>query len=243
MSSLQKIFITAHRGASGQAPENTLASVRAAIEIGADYSEVDVHLTRDEELVLLHDDRVDRTTDGTGYIWDFDATETMKLDAGSWFSAEYQNETIPTLSEVMQLVKPSRMKLNIEVKFSSSQPSSVEKLIALIRVNQFEPRCIITSFDQKTVAQVIRLAPGLKSGLILNQMPLKNHFSFPGRLLSVHHIYITAEIMDLSRTYDKEIHAWTVNEKADMERLARLGVHNIITNFPDRAKQILSTVH
>lgn len=234
----RKISITAHRGASGLAPENTLAAIRKAIEIGADFSEVDVHLNGDGELVLLHDDTVERTTNGTGFIWEWKSVDIAQLDAGSWFSAEFKNETIPTLSQILQVIGDCQMKLNIEIKYAPFQPTIVERLVDMIRTKHFENRCVITSFDKPTIEKVMLTAPELTTGLILDQEPVDGHFRVPVQLLSLNYVFITPNVMAKAVKFDKEIYAWTVNDLAEMKRMAHLGVHNIITNFPDRALQV-----
>ncbi len=108
--------ILAHRGASAYAPENTMAAFKKAIEMNADGIELDVHLSKDGYIVIIHDERVDRTTDGKGEVKDFSLDELKKLDAGSWFSDEYKGEKIPTLEELLSLIKNTEIYLNIEIK-------------------------------------------------------------------------------------------------------------------------------
>jgi glycerophosphoryl diester phosphodiesterase len=231
-------LITAHRGASGLAPENTLASLRKAMEIGADFAEIDIHLSKDEEFMLLHDDTLNRTTNGNGFVWEYPVSVLKKLDAGSWFSPFYKNESIPTLSEVIHSVK-GKLKLNIEIKVTSMTIAIMKKFIKLVHDFDFDDQCIITSFDQRTVEQIHSLAPHLKMGFILDQRPSEGHLKSDFPLLSVNFKFVNSVIMERATVARKEIHAWTVNETDEMNRCISLGVHNIITNYPNRLKNVL----
>jgi glycerophosphoryl diester phosphodiesterase len=231
-------LVTAHRGASGLAPENTLASLRKAMEIGADFAEIDVHLSKDEEFVLLHDDTLNRTTNGKGFVGDYPVSVLKKLDAGSWFSPFYKNESIPTLSEVIHTVQ-GRMKLNIEMKDDSMKTSTMKKFIKLVYDFNFSDQCIITSFNQKTIEHIHSFAPYLKIGLILNQQPSDRHFNNIFQLLAINYRFVNSDVMQQAVKTQKEIHAWTVNELDEMNRCISIGVHNIITNYPNRLKNVL----
>ncbi len=116
MTTAKHILIEAHRGDSASAPENTLAAFRRAVELGVPSVELDVHPARDGTLVVIHDDTVDRTTDGTGAVSDKTLDELRCLDAGSWFGSQFAGERIPTLAEVLELLAPSATGLNIEIK-------------------------------------------------------------------------------------------------------------------------------
>jgi glycerophosphoryl diester phosphodiesterase len=238
MSRSSHSLITAHRGASGLAPENTLSAIRKAMEIGSDYAEIDIHLSQDCDFVLLHDDTLDRTTNGNGYVWNYPVAVLKKLDAGSWFSPFYKNETMPTLSEVIQLVQ-GRMKLNIEIKITPFKHDSAEKLIQLIQAFHFANQCIITSFDQKTIEQIHACAPYLTTGLILNQRPSDSIFKNTWKLFSINYKFVNSHLVQRAVAVQKEIHVWTVNEINEMERCISLDVHSIITNYPNRLKNVL----
>ena len=121
----------AHRGASGLAPENTISALELAIQYGAEYAEIDVHLTRDEVVVLLHDESLNRTTNGSGKIWKYDWEYIIKLDAGSWFHSKFASERIPSLSEVINRIR-NRLKLNIEIKLSSTQSHLADRVVQVL---------------------------------------------------------------------------------------------------------------
>ena len=161
------IMITAHRGDQSAAPENTLSAFEAAIENGADYVELDVTETKDGILVILHDDSLMRTTGLEKNIWDVTYEETQKLDAGSWYLADFAGERIPTLEEVIGLCK-GKIKMNIEIKIAGYESKEfVEKVVALIQREEILNQCIVTSFDYDTVRKVKELEPAIQVGLIL----------------------------------------------------------------------------
>jgi glycerophosphoryl diester phosphodiesterase len=234
----RKVIITAHRGASGMAPENTLAAIKKAMELGADWSEVDVHLSKDGEVILLHDESMSRTANRKGKVWEFTLEELKKLDAGSWYSPLYAGEPLPTLREVIRLVK-GRMKLNIEIKISGSEADIVEKVLDIIQQEGFSRDCLITSFDRETVESVLKIAPQLKTGLILAMRNSDNILDGAWKVLSCHHAVIDKDFIDKAHKAGREIHAWTVNSKEMMRQLIEIGVDGIITNYPDRLKEIL----
>ncbi|HPI72899.1 MAG TPA: glycerophosphodiester phosphodiesterase family protein [bacterium] len=232
-------YVTAHRGASGWTPENTLAAFSKAIELGSDYSELDVRLSRDGVVVLSHDDSLRRTTGQPGAVWDYTVEELKTFDAGAWFGPEFTGEKIPTLQEVMRLVK-GKMKLNIEVKITREEPQVAEKVIEVIRQEGFDKECMITSFDQATVEKVIELAPDLPAGLIFSETVKTDVFAGPWPILSVRYSAVNKEFVAKARKAGKQIHVWTVNDEQKMRELIALKVDGIITNYPDRLHKVLA---
>ncbi len=235
-------YVTAHRGASGWAPENTLAAFAKAIEQGSDYSELDVRLSKDGVVVLSHDDSLRRTTGQPGAVWDYTVEELKAFDAGAWFGPEFAGEKIPTLQEVIRLVK-GKMKLNIEVKISRQEPQVVEKVIEVIRREGFDKDCMITSFDQATVEKVIELAPDLPVGLIFSETTKADVFAGSWPILSVRYSAVNEEFVAKARKAGKQIHVWTVNDEQKMRDLLALKVDGIITNYPDRLRKVLAETH
>lgn len=232
-------YVTAHRGASGWAPENTLAAFSKAIEQGSDYSELDVRLSKDGVVVLSHDDSLRRTTGQRGAVRDYTVEELKTFDAGSWFGPEFTGEKMPTLQEVMRLVK-GKMKLNIEVKITREEPLVAAKVIEIIRQEGFDKECMITSFDQATVEKVIELAPDLPVGLIFSETTKADVFAGPWPILSVRFSAVNAEFVAKARKAGKQIHVWTVNDDQKMRELLALEVDGIITNYPDRLRKVLA---
>lgn len=234
----QKLIITAHRGASGWAPENTLAAFKKAIDMGSDYSELDVHLSKDGEVVLLHDSELDRTTDGEGGMWNYTLAELKKLDAGSWFSAEFAGEPLPTLREVIRAVK-GKMKLNIEIKISGNEPDIAEKVVEIVRAENFIDECMITSFDKAAVVRCKKIAPEIKTGFIFNEKNTEDYLNGSWEILSCKYTVVNQDFVNGARKAGKLIHVWTVNEKDMMKKIIAFGVDGIITNYPDRLHEVL----
>jgi len=234
----QKLIITAHRGASGWAPENTLAAFKKAIDMGSDYSELDVHLSKDGEVVLLHDSELDRTTDGEGGMWNYTLAELKKLDAGSWFSAEFAGEPLPTLREVIRAVK-GKMKLNIEIKISGNEPDIAEKVVEIVRAENFIDECMITSFDKAAVVRCKKIAPEIKTGFIFNEKNTEDYLNGSWEILSCKYTVVNQDFVAGARKAGKRIHVWTVNEKDMMKKIIAFGVDGIITNYPDRLHEVL----
>lgn len=231
-------LIVAHRGASGLAPENTLASLRKAMDIGSDYSEIDVHLTKDGRVVLLHDDTLNRTTNDSGKIYEKTLAELKGVDAGGWFGPQFRGEPIPTLESVIETVR-GNMKLNVEIKISGYEPDIAERVIEIIRAHHFEKECMVTSFDSKTIRRVEELAPDLQTGLIIGEEYEDDPFNGPWDLISTNYKNVTREFVTKAGKTGKPIHVWTVNDPKEMQRLMDLKVEGIITNYPHILKEIL----
>lgn len=232
-------FVTiAHRGFSHIAPENTLIALKKAIEIGADFAELDVCQTKEGEIVLMHDETLDRTTNGTGEIWNFTLKELKQLDAGSWFGPQFKGEPIPTLLEVIQFVR-GKMKLNIEIKVSREEPEIAQKVVSIVRSEDFVKECIVTSFDRGTVEEVKKIAPEITAGFIFEEEYPSDVFQGNWDALSCDYILVNKEFVLRARENSKKIYVWTVNNKKEMRRLINLKVDGIITNRPDLLKRIL----
>jgi glycerophosphoryl diester phosphodiesterase len=236
-----QLIITAHRGASGLAPENTLASVKKAMEIGAQFSEIDVHLTKDEKIVLLHDVTLERTTNDSGAVYSKTLQELKMLDAGKWFGEDFNGEPIPTLKEVLTLVS-GRMKLNIEIKISGNEPNIAKKVVQLINQENFAKQCIVTSFDEATVRKVKQIDEKIVTGLIIGGEYKSDPFDGDWEIISTNYKNVDSQFMDKARQAKKFVHVWTVNETAEMERLIELKVDGIITNVPHILKELVQTL-
>lgn len=234
----EQVIIIAHRGASYVAPENTLAALKKAIELGAEYAEVDVYQTRDGEIVLMHDEKLERTTNVKGKIWDFTLDELKQLDAGSWFGNEFKAEPIPTLREAVQLVK-GKMKLNIEIKIKREEPDLAQKVLDLIRAEEFEKDCVVTSFDRKTVEKIKQIAPEIETGFIFDKEYPPDVFEGSWDALSSNYRLVKPEFVQKAREHKKKIYAWTVNSRREMKRLIDLKIDGIITNRPGLLKKVI----
>ena len=235
----------AHRGASHDAPANTLAAFQLAAEMGADGLELDVHLSRDGELVVIHDFTLEATTDGQGRVSDRTLAELQQLDAGGWFDARFAGERIPTLQQVIDAVG-QRLLLNIELKADGWQDNGLAAaVVRSVEDNQLLDRVVLSSFNPLTLWRVRRLNPWVPIGLLYSpDMPFvlrkawARHLIQP-RALHPYYPMIDAEFVRWARERGYRVHTWTVDEPEDMWRMVRLGVDLIITNRPDLLGKVL----
>jgi glycerophosphoryl diester phosphodiesterase len=236
----QDVEITAHRGASGLAPENTIAAINKALDLECDYSEIDVQEIEDGNIILFHDTTLYRTTNIEGYVWNLNLTSSMEIDVGSWFGDEFRNEKIPTLEEVIKLVD-GKMKLNIEIKINGREKLVAKNVVELVQEYSFENQCIITSFDFGTVDQVRAIDNKIKTGYIFKNLPEDiDVFSANCEILSVSRKIVTPEFIRTAKQNHKEVHVWTVNKPEEMKKLILMGVDNIITDRPDILKLVIN---
>ncbi|ABY92694.1 glycerophosphodiester phosphodiesterase [Thermoanaerobacter sp. CM-CNRG TB177] len=238
-----KPLVIAHRGDSRNAPENTLASFKSALEMGADGIELDVQLTKDGQLVVIHDERVDRTTDGIGFVKDFTLKELKRLDAGIKFDKKFAGERIPSLYEVFELIGHKNFIVNIEIKSGIVlYPGIEEKLIKAIEDYDFEDRVVISSFNHYSLRDVKRMAPELKIGL-LYQCGLVEpwHMAIRMKAYSLHPFYfnIIPELVEGCKKNNIKLFPWTVDRKEDMEMMIKAGVDAIITDDPQTLINLL----
>jgi glycerophosphoryl diester phosphodiesterase len=225
------VKVTAHRGHSLAAPENTLSAVLLAIESGADYAEVDVQQTADGVAVLLHDRDLKRVAGVPRRIGDVSYEEVRKLDVGRWFGPAFAGERVPTLAEVIERCR-GRIKLNIELKFYGSDRRLARDVARLIRAKDFESDCLVTSFDYDALQEVKRYNPRLRTGLIV-AAALGEVSRLKVDALSVRADGLSAAMLRAAHRDSKEVHVWTVNDARRMARLIKRGVDNIITDDPD----------
>ncbi|MDR6555380.1 glycerophosphodiester phosphodiesterase [Paenibacillus qinlingensis] len=240
-----KPIIIGHRGAAGEAPENTLASFALALEQGAQAIELDVHLTRDGKIVVCHDGTLNRTTNGSGLIAHQSWEDIRKLDAGAWFSEKFLGERIPLLSEVFDLV-PRGTLINVEVK-DAYEGRMESALLAFLRErdDRYED-VVVSSFDHKVIQRLKRAEPALKVGL-LYAANLIDHAGY-AKLLDVdvyslhphYHSFAEADIA-MATTAGLAVYPYTVNELSDYQMMITAGVTGIITDFPGRLKAYLNT--
>jgi glycerophosphoryl diester phosphodiesterase len=224
----------AHRGASGHAPENTIAAVEKAIAQGAAMAEIDIQQTADDRFAVFHDDFLDRTTNGVGPLWEQTLAELQTLDAGSWFGLEYAGERIPSLEEVLETTR-GRLPLNIELKLHGHERQLVELVIRTLHDNNIEDHCLVTCFDHKVAVAVKQADGALTVGAILGRQQYTDRiFDLPVDVLSVEKSLVDETFMATAREAEKQVHVWTVNDPEEMNRLIGLGVDAVITNYPDR---------
>lgn len=232
------IFI-AHRGWSGKAPENTMSAIVLALEEPKINSiEIDVHLTKDGVPVVIHDAKVDRTTNGSGYVKEKTAAEIKELDAGSWFSPLFAEEQIPTLDEVLTLTA-GRKQLLIELKQTAGSYAGLEKkVMELIQKHNAETHCRLISFDYKSLKTCMELDPHVECILVLSGSPLlliEQINEIGASAVSLHHEYVDQEMVDSLNLNGTNIVVWTVDQKFEADRILALDRKiALTTNHPER---------
>ena len=234
-----------HRGASYHAPENTLAAFRLARGLGADGVELDVQLSRDGIPVVMHDDTVDRTTNGSGAVADVVLCSLKTLDAGGWFSPGSAGEPVPTLAEVFEAVGQDLL-LNLELKAVGLEQTGLEQAVAsLVARHGMESRVLISSFNPMALQRVreadVRLPLALLYGPQLPQETLARWVDGLRPLTALHPEYhlLNEGRLSWARQHGCRVNTWTVDEPEDMRRLLALGVDGIITDRPDLLREIL----
>lgn len=232
----KKPIICAHRGASIQAPENTVAAFRRAGELGADMFELDVSLTRDGEMVIMHDATVDRTTDGTGKVSDLTLAEIKNLDAGSWKDPRFTGEPVPTLEDTF--VNRDGQMINVEIKANvPNVEETADKVVALVRKYGLQKNVVVSSFSAAALERVYADDPTIPTGFLFGATIPK---AFPRGIAAVHPHYsvVTAKFVAWARGNGWQVNPWTINDPKEMRRLMDLGVDMIITDAPDTLKQL-----
>lgn len=229
--------IFAHRGASGYAPENTLEAFRLAMEQGADGMELDVHLTKDGEVVVIHDETLDRTSNGHGNVRDYTLEKLKKFSFHNHME-KYQGVQIPTLKEVLNLVKNSCMKVNIELKTGIYWYEGIEeKTMDIVKTIGMEDRVIYSSFNHYSIQKVLEQNSDAETAYLFSDVPLNmEKYAKDTGVKGLHPAVYHLKMADFLETYMKsglKVRVWTVNNKEDMKMFIDAGVDAIITNYPD----------
>lgn len=248
----------AHRGASGEAPENTLVAFRRAAETGIVYAELDVHTSRDGQVVVIHDETLERTTDGHGKVRDHTLAALQQLDAGCRFSLDggqtfpfrAAGVRIPSLAEVFEALP--HLRFTVEIK--QTDPPMEELVIAVVRDCQREGSVLLASEHDQVVARVRALAPDIATSFAAGEVvdfiqrvatgqlaayrPPAQALQIPPEFQGIP--LVTAETVAAAHSLGCEVHVWTINEPQEMERLLDLGVDGIMSDFPSR---LLAVVH
>jgi len=219
------IKVLGHRGAPAYEPENTLASFKKAIELGVDQIELDLRFSKDSKLVVIHDEKLDRTTNGKGLVREFTLAELKKLDAG-------KGEKIPTIQEVIDLIRDKGIFLQIELKESNMQ----RHLLDLIQKNNLEERVMVISFLYEELRKIKELNPNIKTGILIGQKlidPLERLRQVRADAVSMRHTLVNKRLVERLHQNNIELTVWVVNEPRDVRRAIELGVDIIGTDKPD----------
>ncbi|MDO4588898.1 MAG: glycerophosphodiester phosphodiesterase [Fusobacterium sp.] len=233
----------AHRGFSGKYPENTLLAFQKAIEVQADGIELDVQLTKDGEIVIIHDESIDRTTNGKGLVVDYTYDQLKEFDASYIYTGKFGFNKIPTLREYFNLIKGTNIITNIELKTGIFEYVGIEeKVFNLIKEFKLEDRVIISSFNHYSVLRMKALAPNIKCGFLTETWILNPGKYTKDNCIECYHPHfaiLTPDIVKSLKTFGIEINTWTVNKEDEIRDLISKKVDILIGNFPDLTKRIL----
>lgn len=232
--------VTAHRGGAKFVPENTMYGVDYAIESGADYIEIDVQMSSDGVVFLLHDTSLRRTTGSNRNAYALTYEDISKLDAGSYFNEKFSDAHIPTLDEVLTACK-SKINLNIEIKRSGNAGNTLpDKVLELINAHDMQQQCVITSTDYSYLKYIKQKQPGIRTGYIANMLYGDAASLEYADFFSVKHVVVNEGFVRAAHNAGKEVHVWTVNTKYLINRMKGLDVDSIITDNPVLCRKILS---
>ena len=233
------VYVTAHRGSSGRAPQNTISAFVAAIEDEADYAELDVQETRDGVVVVLHDTNLHHVGGVDANIWELNYSELQEIDVGTSFSPEFAGERVPTLEEVIDVTK-GKVKLNIELKLNGHEKNLVENTVRIVEEKGIEDECVISSLDYNALKEVRTLNHDLRIGMIIAAV-IGDYSKLDVDFYSVEpNLVLTKKFMRDAHDDNKEVHIWTLNPKADVSGYVDLGVDNIINDYPVMVQELLN---
>ncbi len=235
--------VVAHRGYSGRYPENTMIAFEQAVLAGADEIELDVQLTKDGEVVIIHDEKIDRTTDGTGLVWDYTLKELKKFNAAKKFPEAGPVE-IPTFDEYCAWVSKQPITTNIELKTGIIYYEDIEaKTVKILEKYNLLDRVMFSSFNHMSIVETKRLAPTVPVGALVEGYGLQNagyycdkfgfEFFHPG------YNCLDERVIQNLRKYNIGVNVWTINDMEALDRLTTWGVDGVITNFPKTCKRYI----
>lgn len=234
-----KVLVMGHRGALGHAPENTMASFQKGLDLGSDLIELDVHMSRDGALVVMHDGDVSRTTDGSGHLKDLSLEEIKRLDAGSWFDARFGGERVPTLSEVLEWAG-ARVPLIVEIKGDPRPADGIEKAVVdELRKHRFLDRAMVISFHHDTVRRAKDLEPSLATGILYTgRLADTIGAARAARADSVRPSwsYWSADLVNEVHKAGMSGSTWVANDEELAAYLIGMGIDSIGCDYPDRLR-------
>ena len=239
----ERTKVWAHRGASGYVPENTLDAFQKAVEMGADGIELDVQMTKDGELVVIHDETIDRVSDGKGWVKDYTYAELKKFNFNKTHP-EYEREEIPTLEQVYLLIKPTNLMINVEIKTGIVfYPEIEERVLELTESLGMSDRVVYSSFNHYTIQKIKKLKPEAETGMLYED-GIVNAVDYACDILKADALHPAdfnvwyPEFLDQCRKRNRRVHVWTVNDEQQMRTFCEAGVDAIITNYPYIAKSV-----
>ncbi len=236
-------LIWAHRGASAYMPENTIPAFQKAIELGADGIELDIQLTKDGEIVVCHDELIDRTSNGTGFLKDYTLEELRQFNFNKTHP-EVKRAAIPTMREVFELIKETNLTINIELKTGVFDYTGIEeKIIAMTHEFEMEDRVLYSSFNHYSIKRIQALLPSARTAFLYEDGPLNMpQYAQEQGVQALHPWFVNLRFpsfMEECKERNLEVNVWTVNEEEYIKMCTNLGVHAIITNMPDYARKVI----
>jgi glycerophosphoryl diester phosphodiesterase len=238
---MRQPWTIAHRGASGHAPENTLAAFERAVQLGATFIETDIHLTRDAKFVAIHDATLDRTTNGHGSVHEFTLAELREFDAGQWFDRQFSGQRIPTLEEILAFSKQHDVIFYFEIKYDAAWGMH-HALAAALHGGDNAARSIVISFDPATLLSLRRLDASIMLGLLAEDVKpglVKSAVECGARQLCPRFDLLAPELVGEAHRADLQVVTWTVNEREKMRVAIDRGVDGIMTDLPDRLRAVI----
>lgn len=234
----------AHRGFSGHYPENTMEAFRRAVEVGCDGIETDLHMTKDGVIVICHDEKIDRTTNGTGFIANYNYKELCKFDAGIKHGEQFKGERIPSIDEFLDYVRDKDLLINFELKNNIISYEEMEKkVIEKVYGFNMEKNVILSSFNHYSMIHAKQIDSSIKTGLLYQAIIYKiDEYVESVGADALHPFYPAVMNKNIVEDIKKKgimINAYTVNEQEDMKSLIELGIDGIITNYPDKLKKVI----
>ena len=234
--------IVAHGGAAGYAPENTLVSFEKGIELGANTIEVDVHLSKDGELVVIHDATLNKTTNGSGYVYDYTVKELKEFDAGVLFDEKFRGEKIPTFQEVVELAR-GRARIDIDVKNGPViYPGIEEKVVRAIEKNTLVNEVTVISFNHLSLKQIKTLNPEIQTGAVYSAGLLEPWAAaelIGADVLYPKHFHPMKDVVLEAHRRGYPVNPWTIDTEKDVRRWLSYGVDGMTSNYPDLVRNIV----
>jgi len=231
------IAITAHRGNSSRAPENSLAAFRSAIAAHADYSELDVQRTQDGVVVVLHDGDLMRMADDPRRIGDLTFQDLQAIDIGRKFGSAFAGEHVPTLAQVIAVAR-GHMRLNVELKYNAPDAELAAATLDVLRREQFLDQVVVTSLDAAALEQVRAIEPRVRIGPIVT-VAVGDVTRADADFLSLNSARATPDVIRRAHSVGKAVHVWTVNKAEVMLRMIERGADNLITDYPELAVRVV----
>ena len=232
------VEVTAHRGYSAAYPENTIPAFKGAIQVGADWAELDVQQTADGEVIVMHDSNLKRTTGLDKEVWQVTWDEIKDLDNGSWFDKKYQTVRIPTLEEVLKVCR-GKIHLNIEIKPSGHDKDLEEQVAKLLKKYHMRDTCVVSSLKYDSLRKIKEADDSIETAYITSvsygnftDLEYADGYSVESTLLS-------KSFVNKAQKAGKQIYVWTVNSEERLEKVVGMGIDNVITDDPVMAKELI----